>query len=138
MLRKYHQHFQQVAQLMTTIPTLVSSIFSGLFINIDTLPPYLSWLPYVALGRYPMMIWSTNEMADLTFFGTQNETLYYPNGTSYWVVSTYNITGRTKLQEQNISADPSSIWINEGILIGVTFVMFALSFIQLTLLKKRK
>ena len=123
---------------MTTVPTLVSSIFSGLFINIETLPVYLKWLPYVALGRYPMEIWSTNEMAGLIFYGTTNETFTYENGTTYWELVPYNKTGKRMLEDQDISADSSNIWKNEAIMAGATVVLFIVSFIQLTLLKKRK
>lgn len=118
-----------VGQLIVTIPTMISTIFEGLFINIDTLPVYLQWLPYIALSRYPTEMLSTNEMADLVFYG---------NVTVYGISEERPVNGSDLLRDQGVPTDRASIWENEGILLGASFVMFALTYFQLTKIKKRK
>ena len=118
---------------------MISTIFGGLFLNIDTLPVYLQWLPYVAMSRYPMEMFSTNEMADLEFQGFKKVKECNDWGDDcHWVTVKYNISGADLLDKQGVSSERGSIWVNEVILIVATVVMFLLTFVQLTLIKKRK
>ncbi|XP_052785141.1 broad substrate specificity ATP-binding cassette transporter ABCG2-like isoform X2 [Mya arenaria] len=67
-----------VANLLIAMAYVVMMVFSGLLVNLDTIPDFLEWLKYLSIFRYSLTALSINELKDLTFDGnctTGNEYL---------------------------------------------------------------
>ncbi|KAH3871078.1 broad substrate specificity ATP-binding cassette transporter ABCG2-like isoform X2 [Dreissena polymorpha] len=74
-----------VANLLIAMCYVVMMVFSGLLVNLDTIPDFLEWIKYISIFKYSLQALSINELKDLTFDGnctTGNEYLDF-QGISY-------------------------------------------------------
>merc|ERR1711962_1860202 len=80
-----------IATLLVAVCYIFMMIFSGLLLNVATLPEWLQWLQYLSIFRYSLNALSVNELDGLNFCNTDK------NGTV-----TNCLSGALYLQQQGI------------------------------------
>lgn len=56
-----------VANLLIAMAYVVMMVFSGLLVNLDSVPDFLEWIKYFSIFRYSLQGLSLNELKDMTF-----------------------------------------------------------------------
>ncbi|XP_060589501.1 broad substrate specificity ATP-binding cassette transporter ABCG2-like isoform X2 [Ruditapes philippinarum] len=112
-----------VANLLIAMCYVVMMVFSGLLVNLDSIPDFLEWLKYFSIFRYSLTALSINELKDMTFVNS---------------TATENcITGNEYLDAQGIKYETDwDLWVNYMAL-GVMSVGFlVLAYIRLLFMNK--
>jgi hypothetical protein len=61
--------FNDIAIALAVMPAILLPlmVFSGFFVNTNSIPPYFTWIQYLSPMRYGFIALSTNEFTGLTF-----------------------------------------------------------------------
>jgi ABC-type multidrug transport system ATPase subunit/ABC-type multidrug transport system permease subunit len=73
----------RIAQLIAPIVLVLFLLYSGFYLNINSIPVYFSWLSRVSFFRYAYEVMVSNEFSGLEFTCAGNQTQCYVNGTSH-------------------------------------------------------
>ncbi len=114
-----------VATLFVAVAYIFMMIFSGLLLNISTLPTWLQWLQYFSIFRYSLNSLSVNELKGLVFCG---------NAT---IVSTC-VPGEAYLEAQGIDDTEWGLWQNLVALGSISLICLFLGYVQLRRIHKLK
>ncbi|XP_053393645.1 broad substrate specificity ATP-binding cassette transporter ABCG2-like isoform X2 [Mercenaria mercenaria] len=112
-----------VANLLIAMAYVVMMVFSGLLVNLDTIPDFLEWLKYISIFRYSLNALNINELKGMTFVNS--------------TVDENCITGNEYLDIQNIAYDTDwDLWSNY-VALGVISVGFLiLAYLRLLFMNK--
>ncbi|XP_054846034.1 broad substrate specificity ATP-binding cassette transporter ABCG2-like [Eublepharis macularius] len=127
------QSISSVANLLINICFVFMILFSGLLVNITTIPPWLLWLQYFSITRYGLNALQINEFTGLNFCKGSttgvNVTCITP--------SPFTIcTGEDYLKIQGIDITPWGIWQNYLALVCMTIIFLTIAYMKLKLQKK--
>lgn len=114
-----------VANLLIAMVYVVMMVFSGLLVNLDTVPDFLEWLKYLSIFRYSLEALSINELKGMTFIrATANESC--PTGNEY-------------LESQNIAYETDwDLWVNYVALAVMSVGFLILAYLRLLFMNKLK
>ncbi|XP_071128832.1 broad substrate specificity ATP-binding cassette transporter ABCG2-like isoform X1 [Mytilus edulis] len=111
-----------VANLCIALTYVFMMVFSGLLVNVSSVPSWLRWLKWASLFRYGLNALDINELKDMTF----------SNGTA-----TCSATGNDYLIDQNIPYQTSwDFWQNIVALGAMSVISMTGTYIQLRRMKK--
>ncbi|XP_033644271.1 broad substrate specificity ATP-binding cassette transporter ABCG2-like isoform X1 [Asterias rubens] len=116
---------QSVATLLVSLCYVVMLVFSGLLVNIASLPSWLQWIQYLSLFRYSLNALSINELVGLKFCGMIGN-------------STICMSGESYLDGQGINYSTWGLWQNEFALGIMCVCLLLLTYIKLRLIPKYK
>ncbi|PIK50787.1 putative ATP-binding cassette sub-family G member 2 isoform X2 [Apostichopus japonicus] len=115
-----------IATLLIAMCYVLMMIFSGLLVNIASLPSWLRWLQYLSIFRYSQNALAINELKGMEFCGkTPLNTTTCTSGTSY-------------LENQGIDYSVWGLWQNEVALFCMTVGLLVIAYIQLRRMPKLK
>ncbi|KAK2168128.1 hypothetical protein LSH36_20g08005 [Paralvinella palmiformis] len=115
-----------VGSLLTALVWTTMMVFSGLLVNIESIPYWLKWLKWVSIFRFSMNAFAINELEGLQFCDTTlNSTdIQCDSGTKY-------------MDRQGIPHSSLwDLWFNEVMLAVIGLGFLILTYIQLRRLKK--
>ncbi|XP_038060930.1 broad substrate specificity ATP-binding cassette transporter ABCG2-like isoform X2 [Patiria miniata] len=115
-----------IATLFVAVCYIFMMIFSGLLLNIETLPEWLQWLQYVSIFRYSLNALSVNELRGLEF-------CTFVNGTK---INCF--PGEDYLDQQGIDDTDWGLWQNNVALGSMSVIFLVLGYIQLRRIHKLK
>lgn len=111
-----------VANLLIAMIYVVMMVFSGLLVNLDSVPDFLEWLKYISIFRYSLTALSINELKDMTFTPSANETC---------------ITGNEYLDLQGINYHTNwDLWVNYVALSIISVGFLILAYLRLRFMNK--
>ncbi|XP_038061442.1 broad substrate specificity ATP-binding cassette transporter ABCG2-like isoform X2 [Patiria miniata] len=116
---------QSVATLLISMTFVIMLVFSGLLVNIASLPSWIQWIQYFSFFRYSLNALSINELVGLTFSDEANN-------------ATMRITGESYLEGQGIDYSTWGLWQNELALAIMCVGFMTLAYIKLRLIPKYK
>lgn len=116
-----------IATLLIAMCYVIMMIFSGLLVNIESLPVWLQWIQYLSIFRYSQNALSIIELKGTKFCGTNdmNMTICTDDGTAY-------------LEVQGIDYSVWGFWQNEVALFCMTMGLLCIAYIQLRRMPKLK
>ncbi|XP_071808121.1 broad substrate specificity ATP-binding cassette transporter ABCG2-like isoform X2 [Asterias amurensis] len=114
-----------VATLFVAVAYIFMMIFSGLLLNISTLPVWLQWLQYISIFRYSLNSLSVNELKGLVFCG---------NAT----IPATCVPGEAYLANQGIDDSEWGLWENLVALGSISLICLFLGYVQLRRIRKLK
>ncbi|XP_071829124.1 broad substrate specificity ATP-binding cassette transporter ABCG2-like isoform X2 [Apostichopus japonicus] len=115
-----------IATLLIAMCYVLMMIFSGLLVNIASLPSWLRWLQYLSIFRYSQNALAINELKGMEFCGkTPLNTTTCTSGTSY-------------LENQGIDYTVWGLWQNGVALFCMTVGLLVIAYIQLRRMPKLK
>lgn len=97
-------------------------LFSGFFLNSDSIPPYFEWISYLSPIKYGFTALAKNEFPGLTF--------HCGDQTTNSVSACPYKTGDDVIRQLNFDSQPS-LAENEGILLALAVGFFTLAYIVL-------
>lgn len=115
-----------VANLLIAMVYVIMMIFSGLLVNLDTIPNWLEWLKYLSIFKYSFAALNINELKDMTFvLGNSSEHVMNC------------VTGNQYLDQQGISYETAwDLWVNY-VALGIMAVGYlTLAFLRLLFMNK--
>lgn len=112
-----------VATLLSALTFILSMIFGGIFVNIESLPGWIRWIQYLSMFRYTINALSIVEMSGLEFCDE--------NGNMC-------ITGEMYLKDQGIKDTTWGLWQNHVALSCFIMGFFFLAYVQLRRIPKSK
>ncbi|XP_049670805.1 broad substrate specificity ATP-binding cassette transporter ABCG2 isoform X3 [Accipiter gentilis] len=124
-----------VANLLMTITFVFMIIFSGLLVNLTSIMSWLSWLKYFSIPRYGMTALQINELTDLNFCSSSNDTNLISND-NYRQLSRPWCTGNEYLKNQGIDVSSWGLWQNHLALACMTVIFLTLAYLKLHFMKK--
>ncbi len=71
--------FIGIANLVAAMFCVLTLIFSGLLVNVNSVVVFLSWIKWISIFRYSNNIFAINEFVGLTLYPT-NDTEHPVNG----------------------------------------------------------
>lgn len=111
-----------IANLCIALTYVFMMVFSGLLVNVSTIPAWLRWLKWVSLFRYGLNALDINELKDMNF----------TNGTALC-----SVNGNDYLRDQNIPYDSNwDFWQNIVALLSMSAIAMIGTYIQLRRMKK--
>ncbi|XP_022107096.1 ATP-binding cassette sub-family G member 2-like isoform X2 [Acanthaster planci] len=116
---------QSIATLFISMTYVIMLVFSGLLVNISSLPSWIQWIQYLSLFRYSLNALSVNELVGLTFSGEVNNV-------------TMRMTGEMYLEGQGIDYSHWGLWKNELALVIMCVGFMTMAYIKLRLIPKYK
>ncbi|PNW85044.1 hypothetical protein CHLRE_03g169300v5 [Chlamydomonas reinhardtii] len=118
--------FNDLSVALSVMPMflLPLMVFSGFFVNSDTIPPYFTWIQYISPMRYGYIALAKNEFAGLQINCSPDESC--PPG--------YN--GAMVLANMGFS-DKGSVGQNLGILFAMVWALLLLAYVALWLAVRR-
>ncbi|CAL8326039.1 unnamed protein product [Lota lota] len=114
-----------IANIFMTITFVFMMIFTGLLVNLTSIPVWLSWLKYFSIPRYGLSALLINEFLDLEFCNTTNSTA---NRTC--------TTGEEFLQSQGVDFSIWGFWQNHVALAIMTCIFLTIAYTKLRFIKK--
>ncbi|XP_071829137.1 broad substrate specificity ATP-binding cassette transporter ABCG2-like isoform X2 [Apostichopus japonicus] len=111
--------------LFIAICFVLMMVFSGLLVNINSLPVWLRWLQYLSIYRYSQNALAVNELSGQKFCTTTLN------------ISTC-VDGNFYLTQQGIDYSPWGLWQNQVALFSITVGFLVLAYIQLRRIPKLK
>lgn len=115
-----------VANVVAAMFCLLTLVFSGYLVEVNSVLGLLSWIKWISIFRYSIYIFSINEFTGLE--------LCLPNNTNICPVD-----GRKILADQKIDYSSEwDLWKNFVALGGITLGFLVLTYIQLRRMKKTK
>ncbi|XP_010568154.1 PREDICTED: ATP-binding cassette sub-family G member 2 isoform X3 [Haliaeetus leucocephalus] len=124
-----------VANLLMTITFVFMIIFSGLLVNLTSIMSWLSWLKYFSIPRYGMTALQINELTDLNFCSSSNDTNLISND-NYRQLSRPWCTGNEYLKNQGIDVSSWGLWQNHLALACMTVMFLTIAYLKLHFMKK--
>lgn len=127
-----------VANLLIAMCFVLSMLFGGFLVSLNSLPWWIRWLKYLSIFRYSIEALAINELTDQCFFDAVNKT-----GTS---CSDYGgpcivpdcVNGTDDLIHRGYETAPEWLWYDQVGLAGLTLIFLALTYINLRTVKKLK
>ncbi|KAJ8022612.1 ATP-binding cassette sub-family G member 2 [Holothuria leucospilota] len=116
-----------IGTLVIAICYVLMMVFSGLLVNINSLPVWLRWLQYLSIFRYSQNALAINELSGMEFCSKNADPL--------------NVTctdGNVYLERQGIDYSTWGLWQNEVALFSMTLGFLFLAYIQLRRIPKLK
>ncbi|XP_058151657.1 broad substrate specificity ATP-binding cassette transporter ABCG2 isoform X2 [Dasypus novemcinctus] len=123
------QSVVSIATLLTTISFVFMMVFSGLLVNLRTVPSWLSWLQYLSIPRYGYSALQYNEFLGLNFCPGFNAT---SNNTCDFAIC----TGEEFLINQGIELSTWGLWRNHVALACMIVIFLTIAYLKLLFLKK--
>eukprot|EP00118_Oscarella_pearsei_P028305 m.1844 g.1844 ORF g.1844 m.1844 type:complete len:634 (+) comp7956_c0_seq1:221-2122(+) len=121
---------QAVATLFLALVFVLSMLFGGLLVNLESLPSVFYWIKYLSIFRYSLEALSVNELKGMEFC-PQSERI---NGTCPGYVPA-NSTGTLYLENQGFTGN---VWFTQvalgAFLVGILF----LAYLRLRMMKKTR
>lgn len=112
-----------IANLCIALSYVFMMVFSGLLVNIASIPEWLRWIKWLSLFRYGLNALEINELKDMEF--------HTANGTDC------PLSGNDYLIGQNIEYKTSwDFWQNIVALLGISVIAMTGAYIQLRRMKK--
>ncbi|KAJ8008539.1 hypothetical protein DPEC_G00105930 [Dallia pectoralis] len=117
-----------IANIFMTISFVFMMIFSGLLVNLPSIPSWLAWLKYLSIPRYGLTALEINEFVGLKFCEDKllNSTL--PSGLM--------CTGEDLLTNQGVEYSTWGLWQNHLALGVMTFILLVIAYLKLRFIKK--
>jgi len=122
-----------VAQALISVLFVVMMLFSGLILNVASMPAALRWLQYISIPRYCLMVHAGAQIVDINFCGMKSVTV---NGTTY--TDRLCESGKGLLKDQDIDYSLEAQWSYIGIMVGYIVTFFGLTYIFLRNIPKKK
>ncbi|XP_009099622.1 broad substrate specificity ATP-binding cassette transporter ABCG2 [Serinus canaria] len=124
-----------IANLLMTVAFVFMIIFSGLLVNLTSVMSWLSWLKYFSIPRYGMTALQINELTDLNFCGSSNNTVL-SSDSSYRQTGQMPCTGEEYLKSQGIDMSTWGLWQNHLALACMTLIFLTIAYLKLHFVKK--
>jgi len=105
-------------------------IFSGFFVNQDSIPVYFIWFEYISFVKYAFHAALDVVFQDLTFTCDDDEYVYLPNGTKVCPTT----TGQQVIDQ--FAMGGYAIWIDFVVLIGMIIIYQVAAYIALKYTKR--
>lgn len=112
-----------VAISLVPLTVLPFMVFSGFFVNSNSVPDYFIWIQYISFINYGFQALTINEFQGLTFQCKEDEKL--SNG------GCPITTGQQLIESYGFDKEPGSIWANLLILLGMYIFWRILSYFAL-------
>ncbi|MBN3295870.1 ABCG2 protein, partial [Amia calva] len=129
-----------VANLILSMCFIFMVIFSGLLVNLNSVPAWISWLKYFSIPRYGMTALEVNELRGLYFCVKSDES---PSFQTAMVNCSDNIKphggvcyGEVYLCGQGIGYDNWAMWENIVALACMTVICFGIAYVKLHTMRK--
>ena len=122
-----------VAQALISVVFVVMMLFSGLILNVSSMPAALRWLQYTSIPRYCLAVHASAQIVDINFCGVKTVSI---NGSTY--TDELCESGKGLLKDQDIDYGLESQWMDIGIMVGYIVVFFTLTYIVLRCIPKKK
>ncbi|KAK2184513.1 hypothetical protein NP493_262g02003 [Ridgeia piscesae] len=117
-----------IGTILTALVWTFMMVFSGLLVNVSTVPVWLQQLKYLSIFRYSMNSFLVNELKDAQFCDVPD--VLHPNNT----VCDY---GNSYLMKQGIPFETTwDLWSNQVALLCLAVVFLIITYIQLRRIKK--
>ncbi|XP_068043972.1 broad substrate specificity ATP-binding cassette transporter ABCG2-like isoform X1 [Anomalospiza imberbis] len=129
------QSVVSIANLLMTVAFVFMIIFSGLLVNLTSVMSWLSWLKYFSIPRYGMTALQINELTDLNFCGSSNNTVL-SSDSSCRQTGHMPCTGEEYLKSQGIDASTWGLWQNHLALACMTLIFLTIAYLKLHFMKK--
>ncbi|XP_045200785.2 broad substrate specificity ATP-binding cassette transporter ABCG2-like [Mercenaria mercenaria] len=114
-----------IANLLVALVFVLMMLFSGLLVNLDSIPSFLRWLKYLSIFRYSLTALNINELKEMEF--TPSE----PNSTIPCV------SGNDYLIQQGIDFHTDwDLWVNFVALAVITIIILVLAYLRLRFMNK--
>lgn len=114
-----------MANLSATLVLLFSILFSGILLNETSLPPAISWLPWLSYIHHSFEALMINELGDLTIYITPpGQPIAYPTNGAYLL----GVLGLV----------PSNFFLDVMLLLLMGLLFYAIAFILLLRLKEKR
>ena len=123
-----------VASALFTVTAILQFLFSGLIVNVASLPAWIRWAEYISMVRYAIKAISVNQLADLNFCGQRVFT--FENGTRLFGITCEQ--GKQLLHERDLPQDDDEKWFNWAMIATMSVVFVTITFVRLYTLKKTK
>ena len=123
-----------VASALFTVTAILQFLFSGLIVNVASLPVWIKWAEHISMVRYGIKAISVNLLADLEFCGPREFTT--KNGTV--VEDNVCEQGKQMLIERDLPNNDKDKWFNWSMIAVMSLVFIVLTFVKLITLKKSK
>ncbi|XP_072051508.1 broad substrate specificity ATP-binding cassette transporter ABCG2-like [Amphiura filiformis] len=107
-----------VVILLVSFTFLIMLVFSGLLVNIASLPIWLRWVQHLSIMRYSLNALYSNELTGLVFCGVRNNVTLCESGEAY-------------MEEQGIDYSFWGLWQNLLALLCITMGLLIITYIQL-------
>ncbi|XP_068868876.1 broad substrate specificity ATP-binding cassette transporter ABCG2 isoform X1 [Aphelocoma coerulescens] len=124
-----------IANLLMTITFVFMILFSGLLVNLTSVLSWLSWLKYFSIPRYGMTALQINELTNLNFCKSSNNTVL-SSESRYQQIGQSSCTGEEYLKSQGIDWSPWGLWQNHLALACMTIIFLIIAYLKLHLMKK--
>ena len=122
-----------VAQALVSISYVIMILFTGLTLNVESIPKVLQPLKYISIPRYTLEAHCSAQITGLNFCGNISMEV---NGSD---ISMYTCqSGDSLLDHQGIDYGLAERWINCSCLLGFAIVFFGLTYLVLRLIPKKK
>ena len=122
-----------VANALLAVIFVIMMLFSGLILNVSSMPVALSWLQYTSISRFCLVAHAGAQISDLEFCGYRT---IIRNGTAH--EDYFCEPGKELLRLQDINYDTASQWLNVGFLLIYTVTFFTLAYLSLRMVRKNK
>ena len=123
-----------IAANIMTLTLIIFFLFSGLMVNVASLPKGLAWPQYISLVRYGINSISIPIIGPADFCGERSFKL--ENGTT--LSGDICVTGRDMLEGQDMPYKGEDKWFNLGMVVVMWAVIIVITFAKLLTIKKRK
>ena len=123
-----------LASALMTLTMILFFLFSGLLINLSSVPKVLSWPQYLSIMRYGMNAVSIPIISPLKFCGERS--LRLENGTV--ISGEMCITGKDQLSNADMPYKSEDKWFELGMVAVIATVFIVFTFIKLLTIKKNK
>ncbi|XP_019148760.1 broad substrate specificity ATP-binding cassette transporter ABCG2 isoform X2 [Corvus cornix cornix] len=124
-----------IANLLMTITFVFMILFSGLLVNLTSVLSWLSWLKYFSIPRYGMTALQINELTNLNFCKSSNNTVL-SSESRYQQIGQSPCTGEEYLESQGIDWSPWGLWQNHLALACMTIIFLIIAYLKLHFMKK--
>lgn len=136
-----------VASLLVVLVFIFSLVFSGLLVNVSTIPKWLSWLQYLSIARFSILGLSINEFKNLSLtecFSIKTQArkelcIFYDSTNVTNDTTCILVNGESFLNSElsvNLPLTTWSLWQNAMALCAIIVGMFFLTYVQLVRMKK--
>ncbi|XP_041905576.1 broad substrate specificity ATP-binding cassette transporter ABCG2 isoform X2 [Corvus kubaryi] len=124
-----------IANLLMTITFVFMILFSGLLVNLTSVLSWLSWLKYFSIPRYGMTALQINELTNLNFCKSSNNTVL-SSESRYQQIGQSPCTGEEYLESQGIDWSSWGLWQNHLALACMTIIFLIIAYLKLHFMKK--
>ncbi|XP_066548882.1 broad substrate specificity ATP-binding cassette transporter ABCG2-like isoform X2 [Amia ocellicauda] len=130
-----------VANLILTLCFILMYIFSGLLVNLTSVPAWINWLKYFSIPRYGMTALQINEFRGLYFCGDKsNQSTSFQSAMANCLSNINPLGGvcygEAYLCGQGIGYDNWAMWENIVALACMTIIFLSIAGIKLHTMKK--